>query len=357
MRGKSITLALAGAALVVVSGLTGPNAARAQEDGFYVGGAAGLSVLNDITLQGTGIDDTVEFDDGLSGIAALGYGFGGGLRTELELGYRENDADSVSGTDAGAVSGDVTALSAMANVAFDFNFGRVTPYVGAGIGLANIDADTTLGATVIDDDDTVFAYQGLAGVAFGVTERVKLTLDYRFLNTEEFDVTTNGGTSVDGNYRDHSVMVGLRFSFGAPPPPPPPPAPAAQAQPAPPPPAPEPAPAPAPVVPQNFLVFFDWDRSNLTPEALEIVSAAADAANQTGTARIIATGHADRSGPASYNEGLSQRRADAVRDELNRLGIGDGEIVTQALGETDPLVPTPDGVREPQNRRVEIVLQ
>ena len=111
------------------------------------------------------------------------------------------------------------------------------------------------------------------------------------------------------------------------------------------------------MVPQTFLVFFDFDRSNLTVEAQAIVAAAADAARNGDGARIVATGHADTSGPADYTIGLSERRADSVRAELVRLGIGDGEIATRALGETDPLVPTPDGVREPQNRRVEIVLQ
>ena len=355
MRGSFRTLAAAGVALSLAA-LGGP--AYGQENGFYVGGALGLGETNDANVTGGGFDQTVEFESGLAGIGALGYGFGNGLRTELELGYRENDIDSVSGVSG---SGDVEATSAMANVAYDFNFGRITPYVGAGAGLVDLDFSSAspIAGSTLDDDDTVFGYQALAGVAFGVTDRIKLTLDYRFLNTEEAEFTTAGGTGVDTNYRNHSIMVGLRFSFGAPPAPPPAPepAPVAQAEPAPPPPEPEPEPEPAPPVPRNFLVFFDFDRSNLTPEALEIVAAAADAATQTGTARIVATGHADRSGPAAYNVGLSQRRADAVRAELVRLGVNDSEIVTQALGETDPLVPTPDGVREPQNRRVEIVLQ
>ena len=65
-------------------------------------------------------------------------------------------------------------------------------------------------------------------------------------------------------------------------------------------------------------------------------------------------GHADRSGSASYNVGLSQRRADAVRAYLAGRGVPDGSISTSAFGEERPLVQTEDGVREPQNRRVEI---
>jgi OOP family OmpA-OmpF porin len=106
----------------------------------------------------------------------------------------------------------------------------------------------------------------------------------------------------------------------------------------------------------DFLVFFDWDSAALTPEALGILETAAENAQTAGTARLEATGHADRSGPEDYNMGLSERRAEAVRDELVRLGIPADRIFIFWRGETEPLVPTPDGVREPQNRRVEIVL-
>jgi outer membrane protein OmpA-like peptidoglycan-associated protein len=69
------------------------------------------------------------------------------------------------------------------------------------------------------------------------------------------------------------------------------------------------------------------------------------------------TGHADRAGPDSYNMALSMRRADAVKAVLVREGVPANQIAVVARGESQPLVPTADGVREPQNRRVEIVLQ
>jgi OOP family OmpA-OmpF porin len=106
----------------------------------------------------------------------------------------------------------------------------------------------------------------------------------------------------------------------------------------------------------NYLVFFDWDSAVLTQEAVDIVAAAAQAVRDGGIARIAATGHADRSGPAEYNIGLSQNRAEAVRAELVRQGLAEDTISIFARGEADPLVPTDDGVREPQNRRVEIGL-
>jgi len=100
-------------------------------------------------------------------------------------------------------------------------------------------------------------------------------------------------------------------------------------------------------------VFFDFDMSNITPESARVISEAASRARATGAVAIQVIGHADRSGPTDYNQRLSIRRANAVRDELVRNGIGADTITIEGRGETDPLVPTADGVREPQNRRAE----
>jgi hypothetical protein len=108
--------------------------------------------------------------------------------------------------------------------------------------------------------------------------------------------------------------------------------------------------------PGRYLVFFAFDRAELTEEGRQTVARAAEDYRRTGTARITATGHADTSGSAEYNLGLSQRRAEAVANELIRLGVPAADIVTVGRGEEDLLVPTADGVREPRNRRVEIVV-
>jgi outer membrane protein OmpA-like peptidoglycan-associated protein len=124
--------------------------------------------------------------------------------------------------------------------------------------------------------------------------------------------------------------------------------------------APKPA-APPPTAPASpaaqmakFLVFFDWDRYNLTAEGKRVVAQAAEEFKKSGQARIVATGYTDLSGSASYNQKLSERRADTVKQELIRLGVPASAIVAIGRGESNPLVPTKDGVREPQNRRVEI---
>jgi outer membrane protein OmpA-like peptidoglycan-associated protein len=102
------------------------------------------------------------------------------------------------------------------------------------------------------------------------------------------------------------------------------------------------------------MVFFDWDKSDITPQAAAILDNAASAYQQTGQAQVMIAGHTDRSGSDQYNMGLGQRRADAVKAYLGGHGVPDGVMTTQSFGESRPLVETADGVREPQNRRVEI---
>lgn len=120
----------------------------------------------------------------------------------------------------------------------------------------------------------------------------------------------------------------------------------------PPPPA---APPPPPV--KNFLVFFDFDKSTLTPRALDIVKEAANTAKSGQNARVTCTGHTDTAGPPNYNMALSLRRANTVKNALVKEGVPATSITVVGRGETALLVPTKDGVREPQNRRVEIVVQ
>jgi len=101
-------------------------------------------------------------------------------------------------------------------------------------------------------------------------------------------------------------------------------------------------------------VFFDWDQSDITPEAATVLNSAITAYGDCGTAAIMLAGHADRSGSAQYNVGLSERRNESVQAYLTARGIPASRISSEAFGESMPRVPTADGVRELQNRRVEI---
>jgi hypothetical protein len=113
--------------------------------------------------------------------------------------------------------------------------------------------------------------------------------------------------------------------------------------------------ADAEMISDKFLVFFGLNESRLTPEAEEVVAKAAEQFKETGAVRIVSTGHTDTTGPADFNQRLSEKRAEAVADELVRLGVPASAITTVGEGQSNLLVPTGDGVNEPQNRRVEIV--
>jgi hypothetical protein len=113
-------------------------------------------------------------------------------------------------------------------------------------------------------------------------------------------------------------------------------------------------PTPPPAAAPSYMVFFDWDRSDLSAQALATIRQASAAWKSGGSPKITAIGHTDTSGPPDYNMALSLRRATTVKNALIREGVADTAIDTIGKGETQLLVQTADGVREPQNRRVEI---
>ena len=116
-----------------------------------------------------------------------------------------------------------------------------------------------------------------------------------------------------------------------------------------------PPPVQAPQVARSYMVFFDFNKSDLTPEAVSIVDQAAKNAGPAKAATLTVTGHTDTVGSDAYNMRLSRRRAESVAAQLEKDGIPSSEITLLAKGKRDLLVPTGDGVREPQNRRVTIV--
>ena len=107
--------------------------------------------------------------------------------------------------------------------------------------------------------------------------------------------------------------------------------------------------------PRSYLVFFDFNKSDLTAQARGIVDQAAANAVPAHVTRLTVTGHTDTVGSDAYNMRLSRRRAESVAAQLEKDGVPSSEIEIVAKGKRDLLVPTADGVREPQNRRVQIV--
>jgi outer membrane protein OmpA-like peptidoglycan-associated protein len=319
------------------------NVAAARE-GWYGRADIGWSVDGALEVAGTDLD----FDDDWSAHVAAGRAFANGFRVEGELAHRQNDFSDFSG--------DVRATSLMLNAYYDFNReGRFRPYVGLGVGAANVDASGAIGPISFNDDDTVAAYQGMVGVAIPLTERLDLDIGYRYFVAPDagfsgtVDIEGPEPFSFDGDYEHQAVTVGMRYRFGAH---------AAAAAP-----APAPVPPPTPVAPQpavcptnDFVVYFEWDRSNLDASALETIDAAVRQAQQCNLSAVAVVGHTDTSGSTRYNEGLSVRRASVVHDALTQRGVNATLITTDALGETALARPTGDGVREPLNRRTTVTI-
>ncbi len=300
-----------------------------QYPGFYAGIEGGGSwMFNNTVTTPFGASGQMYPQIGWAAGGMVGYDFVG-PRVELEGIYRRNEATIGSGNfnAFGAAKDDIAI---MANLLYDFNAGgTIVPYIGAGAGIAFVRTS----ALNTSNDTTQFAYQAIVGVGYNIDPMFRVNVDARYYGT------TNpylGGTGYTNN--NLSAMLSLQVKFGAPTVAPPPPAPPAAAAP-------------------SYMVFFDWDRSNLSEQALNTIRQASDAYKTKGNARITATGHTDKSGPEAYNMALSLRRANTVKDALVRNGVPATAIAVVGRGESQPLVQTADGVREPQNRRVEIVIQ
>ena len=105
------------------------------------------------------------------------------------------------------------------------------------------------------------------------------------------------------------------------------------------------------------LVYFDFDKSALSPAARRVLRDVARDANRLGAAAVVVDGHADRAGSATYNRRLSRTRAEAVARFLGAQGLDAARIEIRALGESKPRRATDDGVREPENRRAEMLFR
>ena len=129
-------------------------------------------------------------------------------RVEAELGYRKNDFDELKGVGLGKadIDGDISSLSLMGNIYYDFSTeGGFYPVIGVGFGAAKIEADLDDAG---NEDDTVFAYQLILGGSFTSSVGLSIDLQYRYFATG--DLYFDG---LDAEYRTHNLMIGLRKSF------------------------------------------------------------------------------------------------------------------------------------------------
>ncbi|HWD59854.1 MAG TPA: outer membrane beta-barrel protein [Stellaceae bacterium] len=221
--------------------------------------------------------------------------------------------------------------------------GNLLWFVTGGAAFGDINA--VGGAPVVHGSNTEVGWTAGAGAEYMFAPQWSAKLEYRHvdLGSDSFAcpaASCGVATSVKASYNNDAILAGLNFHFGAPPPPPP---------------APAALPAPPPAAAKVFIVFFDWDRDTITPEGQAIIQQAADAYRAGAPVQIQVTGYTDRSGSPGYNQRLSERRANNVARALAALGVPKTQMAVSGRGENDNRVPTAPGVREPQNRRVEIV--
>jgi opacity protein-like surface antigen len=346
---KKLLLLASGAAVIAAP-------AHARDGQPYVGIDAGFVLGSDVDFD---LESPVEeersarldrSDDVDLGIVA-GYDFGP-FRLEADLSRRSqsprqlesitpafrNSARVPFGTNV-LEYGHSRVLALMLNGLLEFGSDDgITVFGGGGVGIAdvNIEAGSNAIGTPIDDSSTGFAYQGLFGARVPVSDDLDFGVKYRYFQAEDVSLITSFGAEIEPSYETHSFLASLVYNFGAPTPPPPPP------------------PPPPPCNTGPYIVFFDFDESVITSDAATILDNAVTAYANCGTASVMLAGHTDRSGSNAYNEALAERRNASVNQYLTGRGIPAGRISSQAFGETQNRVPTEDGVRELQNRRVEV---
>ncbi len=326
MKLKSILLASA-----VLAGL--PSLASAEPDNSWslAVGAGGnwLDDVNGTIAVGAGAPFELGFDTGW--VAEVGVGYNWEMvRLELELSYRENDADFFNSSFV-TVNGDDTQFAQMVNLIWDLPLGdTIELSLGGGIGGVLVDVgvsgSTIPGETVfIDGDDYVFAYQAIAGLSVDVGDHTELFAEYHYFATEDADIGgfTQPGhapfSTEDFDMTKHSALVGLRFFFGEEV------APFEEA-----------APPPAPPPPQtSFAVDFDFNKANLTASGQSAVAEAAEA-SKNGASPVTLDLHGD--GDAARDAELSDRRGAAVKAALVDLGVPPDKISVETRDGGDALV-------------------
>lgn len=406
MRRVSLALVVCGlAAFLLFSTVSVAPAEEANP--FYVGVFGGYVIPEDLEVDADNESVDVDLDDSWAIGAKFGYIIPQvkWLAAELEYTYLADQDFDVSGVD-----GDYSAHNVMANLLFRYPGGKIHPYAGIGLGvsMATIEADGSaiLGDDVIegsiDEDDTAFALQLIAGINFEISENWSADLAYKYFYSEyEFE-------NVDVDAASHLITVGLNYHFGgtkeqiAPPPPPPP--------------APEPVVEPdtdgdgvidkldqCPDTPAgvkvdevgcpldtdkdgvydyldkcpdtpielkvdkdgcpikvtiNLNVLFDFNKSDLKPQYHEEIKRVADYMKAYPWEKATLEGHTDSKGADAYNEKLSQRRVDAIKNYLvEKFGISADRLTAVGYGESKPIATNDTEEGRQLNRRVQAVME
>lgn len=206
-----------------------------KSGGWYLAAAGGWDHIHNgdtsssATIAGALVtaNGSTAFNDGGVALAAVGKSFGP-LRSELEIGIRENDIESIRFDNVTLLgitiplntsvlaTGSARTTSVMANVAYDLpTKGRFTPFLIGGLGLAvhTLDVDSIDGiASTFEEDDTVIAYQLGAGVSTSLTDNASVNMQYRYFGSQNAKHNDNTDL-VTMNHVSHSVLIGIKFDF------------------------------------------------------------------------------------------------------------------------------------------------
>ena len=354
-----------------------PVGNRGHYNGFQIGGYARWNADNNIYLQG--LISYGNYDNRTTRFIFLPAPFGSGVATgkfssDVFAVYGEAGINLTPGENINVVPFVAMSYTHASSGAFkefglpganlavsDATATSTSSLLGVKFNMSDMMGDGAITPTLKlawrhNFDDNIWtvnaAFDGLVGSNFEVTGR-GLSQDSGVVGAG-LGYAINGDVTAmldyEGDYNadriTQSVMGRIKIKLGeeAPPPPPPPP------------PAPPPPPPPPPPAVKTFIVFFDFDKSNLTDKAQEVVAEAVRTAKSNGFVKVLVTGHTDTVGSDSYNQALSIRRAQSVKDEMVREGLDANGIAIEGKSFHDPLVPTGPGVREPQNRRAVIDL-
>ena len=425
-----------------------PTMATAHDDeGWYLRGNLGYGVHQDVDLS-EGLDSSfhgngLQSEGNAAGSLGFGYDFGNNWRLELDGDTLWTDLGSISQTPGSSAK--LRTNSAMLNAIYDFDeFGQWEPYIGAGIGVieaqANLFAHDTLNpfgagsiiavnevcagprasgqgeSCAVNDSDTGLGWQLLAGLGYSISENLKWDTHYTYQDASDFEfggVRTNGITGNQSPFDtqlddvgSHSLVTGFRYLFGH----------KHDAV------APVRTPAPTREITQykcwdgaivsdingcaqqtvtttvqqyrcwdgevvsdingckpqtvqrqvisergnnvtnlcgseyrQEIIYYEFDKGQ-SPETRATIGRILDIGEYCNVGNIRVVGHTDSSGDASYNLGLSKRRAEDARTELVRQGIDRTRITSEGKGESELAVPTGDGVKEQLNRRTEVLI-
>ena len=191
-------------------------------DGLYAGLYAGMPILEDATAEDALGSYNLETDPGSLYAFTLGYDLPSGSpvgdgRIELEYAWRSNDYSEATISDTAVdADGSVEASSLLINSFAAFrNRTPVTPYLGVGIGAAQVTIDKLVvdGVPVMEDDDLVFAWQAGVGLDIDLTRWLRLDVGYRYFATGNSKFNDIDGNEVKLEYTAHTALVGVVVKF------------------------------------------------------------------------------------------------------------------------------------------------